>query len=174
MCTAVRYLNHDCYFGRTLDIGKPYAEEVVITPRRYPFYFRKAGELTKHYAMIGMAFVCEGYPLYYDAVNEKGLAMAGLNFVGNAAFYKEDPKKDNLSQFELIPWILAQCATVKEARALLNRCNLVKIPFNEQLPVAELHWMVCDKTGAIAVECTAEGFKRSNGHKNLKLRIKAV
>ena len=28
-----------------------------------------------------MAFVSEGYPLYYDAVNEKGLGMAGLNFV---------------------------------------------------------------------------------------------
>ena len=28
----------------------------------------------------------DDYPLYYDAVNEKGLGMAGLNFVGNACY----------------------------------------------------------------------------------------
>ena len=33
--------------------------------------------------MIGIAdaSVQESYPLYYDAVNEKGLGIAGLNFV---------------------------------------------------------------------------------------------
>lgn len=36
--------------------------------------------------MIGMAYVADDYPLYYDAVNEKGLGMAGLNFVGNAKY----------------------------------------------------------------------------------------
>lgn len=30
----------------------------------------------------GMAHVTGDYPLYYDAINEKGLGMAGLNFVG--------------------------------------------------------------------------------------------
>ena len=32
-----------------------------------------------------MAHVAGDYPLYYDVINEKGLGMAGLNFVGNAA-----------------------------------------------------------------------------------------
>lgn len=41
-------------------------------------------EMKRHYAILGMAHVAEGYPLYYDAINEKGLGMAGLNFVGNA------------------------------------------------------------------------------------------
>ena len=36
--------------------------------------------------MIGMAHVAENYPLYYDAMNEKGVAIAGLNFVGNAVY----------------------------------------------------------------------------------------
>ena len=31
--------------------------------------FRFAGKIKSHYALIGMAFVAEGYPLYYDAVN---------------------------------------------------------------------------------------------------------
>ena len=33
-----------------------------------------------------MAHIAGDYPLYYDAMNEKGLGMAGLNFVGNAAY----------------------------------------------------------------------------------------
>ena len=33
-----------------------------------------------------MAHIAENYPLYYDAINEKGLGMAGLNFVGNAVY----------------------------------------------------------------------------------------
>ncbi len=60
----------------------------------------------------------QDYPLYYDAVNEKGLGIAGLNFVGNA-HYNEKPvaDKDNITQFELIPWILGKCATVKEVKS---------------------------------------------------------
>lgn len=83
-----------------------------------------------HYAMIGMAYVAEEYPLYYDAVNEKGLCIAGLNFVGNAACQSETDGKDNISVFELIPWLLGQCADLNEVRALLAKLNLVDIPFN--------------------------------------------
>lgn len=35
-----------------------------------------------------MACVIEDYPLFYDGMNEKGLAIAGLNFVGNAVYKK--------------------------------------------------------------------------------------
>ena len=73
MCTAVTYKTKDFYFGRTLDYEFSYCEEVTVTPRNYPFRFRTMGTMGQHYAMIGMAFVQEDYPLYYDAVNEKGL-----------------------------------------------------------------------------------------------------
>ena len=86
MCTAVTYKTKDFYFGRTLDYEFSYGEEITVTPRNYIFDFRHIGQFKSHYAIIGMAFVSEGYPLYYDAVNEKGLGMAGLNFVGNAAY----------------------------------------------------------------------------------------
>lgn len=75
--------------------------------------------------MIGMAHVAGGYPLYYDAVNEKGVGMAGLNFVGNAAYQELAEGKDNIASFEFIPWVLAQCASVKEVRELLAQMNLV-------------------------------------------------
>ena len=96
MCTAATYKTKDFYFGRTLDYEVSYNESVAVTPRNYPFHFRKAGSLEKHYAMIGMASMAGDIPLYYDATNEKGLSMAGLNFVGNADYKEEASGKDNV------------------------------------------------------------------------------
>ena len=109
MCTAAAYRTEDFYFGRTLDNEFSYGDEVTVTPRNYPFHFREKDALRTHYAMIGMAYVTKDYPLYYDAVNEKGLAMAGLNFVGNAVYHDYERDKDNIAQFELVLWILGQC-----------------------------------------------------------------
>lgn len=111
MCTAATYQTEHFYFGRTLDYEFSYGDSVTITPRNYPFHFRHAPLNASHYAIIGMAHIASDYPLYYDACNEQGLCMAGLNFVGNAV-YRDDlsEAKDNICQFELIPWILCQCA----------------------------------------------------------------
>ena len=57
MCTAASYRTKDLYFGRNLDYEFSYGDEVTITPRNYPFTFRRAGEMRTHYAMIGMAYV---------------------------------------------------------------------------------------------------------------------
>ncbi|MCM1158403.1 MAG: choloylglycine hydrolase [Bacteroidales bacterium] len=159
MCTAATYQTKDFYFGRTLDYEFSYGDEVVITPRNYRFRFIEKEEMKVHYAMIGMAYVTEDYPLYYDAVNEKGLGMAGLNFVGNAVYRDREERKDNIAQFEFIPWILGQCATVKEARNLLGKINLLNIPFNERLPLAQLHWIISDSTESVTVESVKEGIK---------------
>lgn len=106
-----------------------------------------------------MAHVAEDYPLYYDAVNEKGLGMAGLNFVGNADYKEFIQGKDNVAQFEFIPWILCQCASVKEARLLLDKVNLLNIPFRKEMPVAQLHWLIADREEAITVEAVKDGIK---------------
>ncbi len=157
MCTALRLCAGDHYFGRTLDLDCSYGEEVCILPRNYPLAYRKMGWMDSHYAMIGMATVVDGIPLLYDAANEHGLAMAGLNFPGNAFYPPEMQGKDNVAPFEFIPWILGQCKTVAEARTLLERINLVNIPFSGQLPLSPLHWMLSDKHEAIVVESMADG-----------------
>ena len=159
MCTAATYYSADHYFGRNLDLEYSYHETVTITPRNYPFAFRRVAPMTGHYAMIGMAFVADGYPLYYDATNEKGLSMAGLNFPGNADYKEEKEGVDNISPFEFIPWILGQCADLGEARRLLERINLVRIPFSERLPLAPLHWMIADQQSSIVVEAMEGGLK---------------
>ena len=157
MCTAATYQTKGFYMGRTLDYEFSYGDEITVTPRNYEFQFRHMGSVSSHYAMIGMAHVAGDYPLYYDAMNEKGLGMAGLNFVGNADFQEVDDTRDNVAQFEFIPWILCQCATLEEAKKLLSRMNLVGTPFSPQLPTAQLHWLIADKTGSLTVECMADG-----------------
>lgn len=157
MCTAATYKTKDFYFGRTLDYEFSYGDEITITPRNYIFEFQHMEKLSSHYAIIGMAYVAGDYPLYYDAVNEKGLGMAGLNFVGNAVYNEVENGKENVAQFEFIPWILGKCATVQEAKECLKKINLVKTPFSEMLPCAQLHWIIADKEEAITVESMADG-----------------
>lgn len=157
MCTAATYQTKDFYFGRTLDYEFSYGEEIAITPRNYPFYFREEGTLYNHYAIIGMAHVEDDYPLYYDAINEKGLGMAGLNFVGNADYKEKADGKDNIAPYEFIPWVLGRCAVLEEAKKLLEKINLVNLPFSEKLPAAQLHWIIADKSGSITVEATQSG-----------------
>lgn len=143
--------------GRTLDYEFSYGDQITVTPRNYPFSFLHMPSLSHHYAMIGMACVMDDYPLYYDAFNEKGLGIAGLNFVGNAVYFDPKPEKDNIAQFELIPWILGTCASLAEAKESLSRINLISTPFKKNLPLAQLHWIIADASGAITVESTADG-----------------
>ena len=159
MCTAVTYKTKDHYFGRNLDLEYTYNETVTITPRKFPFHFRKMGKMESHYAMIGMAYVAEGFPLYYDATNEKGLSIAGLNFPGNAEYKPYCPVKDNVTPFELVPWILGQCATVADAEKLLGRINLLEEDFGPELPLSPLHWMISDAQRSITLEAVKEGIK---------------
>ena len=156
MCTAAAYKTKDLYFGRTLDYECSYGEEVVVTPRNYPFHFLEMGDMDSHYAMIGMAHVAQGCPLYYDAVNEKGLAIAGLNFVGNAHYNKPVEGRENVAVFELIWWLLGSCAAVKECREKLAKINLTDTTFGG-LPTTQLHWMIADKDETITLESVKDG-----------------
>lgn len=157
MCTAATYKTKDFYFGRTLDYEFSYGDEVTITPRNYPFEFRFMGKVDSHYAIIGMAHIVNDYPLYYDAVNEKGLGIAGLNFVGNAEYKEMAEGKDNVAQFEFISWVLCQCANVKEVKRILENINITNTPFSKELPVAQLHWIIADKNEAITLEAVKDG-----------------
>lgn len=157
MCTAVSYTARDHYFGRNLDIDRCYGESVAVTPRRYPLRFRMAKALPSHYAMIGMAHMAGGYPLYYEATNERGLSMAGLRFAVSAYYHSPMQGRDNIAPFELIPWVLGQCADLGEARALLGRLNVARIDFSSDMPAAPLHWLIADRSGCIALESVREG-----------------
>ncbi len=158
MCTAVVFGRENRYFGRTLDHDVTFGESVVVTPRNAELHFRFMPDIKSHAAYIGTAAVIDGYPLYYEATNEHGLSMAGLNFTGNCHFCDcVLDMRDNVCQFELIPYILGRCRTIAEAQRLIDRINLVREPFSPDLPPAELHWMISDSQQCIVLEITKHG-----------------
>lgn len=159
MCTAATYKTEDFYFGRTLDYESSYGEEIVVMPRNFRLDFLNMGVYENHYAVIGTAHIAQGYPLFYDAVNEKGLAMAGLNFVGNAYYGKNIDGRDNVAQYEFIPWILSRCSSTAEAKELISRINITDTPFNEHMPAGQLHWIIADREQTITVESVRDGIK---------------
>ena len=159
MCTAITFKTENNYFGRTLDYEISYGERIVITPRDFKLEFRKTFDIEHHYAMIGMAAVANDYPLYFDAMNEKGVCMAGLNFPDNAKYYEEKNMVNNIAPFEFIPWILAQCKNIGEVKRLLNKTNIVNLNFSSDLPLSPLHWIIAHNNESITVETTKDGMK---------------
>ncbi len=157
MCTAITYQGKCHYFGRNLDLEYHYKESVTITPRNYILPFRCLASLSYHHAMIGMATVVNDYPLYYEATNECGLSMAGLNFPGNAVYLPQSNEMNNITPFELIPYILSTCSNVDQAEECLKQVRIADIPFSEQYPLTPLHWLLSDKTRSITIEPLADG-----------------
>lgn len=160
MCTALSFKNNYGYFGRNMDIGYSFNEEVVFVPRNYDMKFKHYKNLKNHFAMIGVACVINDYPLFADAINEHGLGIAGLNFP-DYAHYNENicDDKSNIAPYEIIPWILSTCKNVEQARELLSQINIISLPFLENLQLAPLHWIISDKENSIVLESTKDGVK---------------
>ena len=125
MCTAVTYQTNHVYFGRTLDYESSYGEEIVILPRKFPLSFLHMGTVTQHYAIMGIAHVTNQYPLFYDAINEKGLCMAGLNFVGNAYYAKSTTGENEVAQYIDINNVIREIPTGFMADALIGKIFIV-------------------------------------------------
>lgn len=158
MCTSIIYAAGYGYFGRNLDLEVTLGQKVVIMPRNYPLNFKNLPSINHHYALAGMSIIRDNYPLYFDAANEKGLGMDGLNFDGYAHFFPVQEGKTNVASFELIAFVLGQAATVAEAKQLFKNVNVTNQSFSDQLPSSPLHWLIADKTGAaIVLDSTKTG-----------------
>lgn len=159
MCTALSLVSGSHYFGRTLDLTCGFGEAVVIAPRRFPLPLRRLPALNTHLAIIGMAAVQDGFPLYFDAANEAGLAAAGLNFPGYAHYGEAAAGRTCIASFELIPWLLGQCASVSQARARLENAVICRDAFSPALSPSPLHFMLSDAVSALVVEPVAGGLR---------------
>lgn len=157
MCTAITYRGADSYFGRNLDLEYHYKENVTISPREYLFPFEKKPGL----ALIGIATVAENYPLYYDAMNEAGLAMAGLNFFHSAHYAPEKGCKNGVAPYAFIPWVLRQFISVSQAMEEIKKISICDIPF-AGFPQSKLHWMLCDHKQCVTIEQTKNGLQIYN------------
>ncbi len=154
MCTAISFVKKNHYFGRNMDYEHSFGEGVVITPQNYKFSFSE----DKGYAICGGGIIVSDYPLYFDAFNEYGLAVAGLNFPDNAFYNPEKQGMKNVASFEFVPWILRQCRTVKEAKKALCGANITNEHFSTSYPPSPLHWIISDKKQSITAESVKSGF----------------
>lgn len=162
MCTGVRFsdANGNMYFGRNLDWSTGYGQKVVVTPRGYKYKSAFLGEMANSPAIIGMGIVAENTPLYFDCANEHGLAIAGLNFPGYAAYAPEAiDGKTNVAAYEFPLWVALNFTSVDEVEKALSDVVVVAKPINEQYPVSELHWIIGDAKRSIVVEYTAAGME---------------
>ena len=117
MCTSIAFFEQRL-FGRNLDLEVSFGQRVVIAPRCLAFPFARRPALADHYAVVGMASVAAGLPLFAEGMNEKGLYMAGLNFPGNAWYPPaEDAAPDAVAPYELIPLVLAKTGEDEEVKA---------------------------------------------------------
>lgn len=156
MCTAFQCHG---YFGRNLDLETTFQEQIVFTPRHYSFQLKNNTEYKNEFSMIGMATVINDYPLYAEAMNEKGLCMAGLYFPGNACYFDAQSDKVNITPFELIPYILGQYKSIEEVKEIIFQLNILNCSFSKQLPLAPLHWIIADQNQSLIIESTKEGLQ---------------
>lgn len=159
MCTAFGITKGDFYFGRTLDWHCSYGEKIIVTPRNYEINFKYEKSKQTGYAVMGTALNGDGFPLYFEGMNEKGLCMAGLNFPNNCAYFKPSKDKLNITSYEIIPYVLRNCENYSQAKEMIKNINITDDAFSPEMPPASLHWLICDKNGAITVEQTKKGLK---------------
>ena len=157
MCTALSLKAKHCYFGRNLDVNNEYNESIVIAPRNYTFAFKHLEPVSLHTAIIGMAVVINGTPLFFDGCNEAGLAIAGLNFPRSCKYNAVQEGKKNILSSEMISYILANAMSVNEAIALLDNANITNEGFIDGMPTSPLHWIISDEKKSIVVEQTKKG-----------------
>ncbi len=154
MCTAI---SKDNLFGRNLDLDYSINGKVIFIPRSHPFTFLHLDKTNNHYAILGIGLLVDDYPLYFDAFNECGLAGAGLNFPDNAQFNQVQENKNNLSPYELLPYVLSHFKNVDEVEGFLKTANLIDVPFSKDIPLAPLHYIFADKNRSIVLEQDKDG-----------------
>lgn len=162
MCTAITFNGNANYFGRNLDLEYSLDEKVIIVPRNYSIKLKYLENLENHYSFIGTGIIKDNFPLLYEATNECGLSIAGLNFPEHCKYFNFNEHKNNLTSYELIPYILSKFNSVEETEAELSSINITNDNFNEELLASPLHWMLADKDRAIVIEQIQNGLNIYN------------
>lgn len=150
MCTAISWKAQRHYFGRNLDLEGSFGEHIAIVPRHMPLHFSTGETVSNHFAMIGTAHLCGEYPLFYDAANECGLCIAGLNFPENAHYGNR-----GIACYEIALWLLSKYKSAEEAVQCLSEKGICGRNF-QTLPVTPLHFMIADANQCFVVEPMAD------------------
>ncbi len=152
MCTAIQttYEDGGVILGRNMDLPCEFNQAPILVPK---------GAADNHLAYLGIGVLIDGFPALCDGMNTAGLGACALNFLGYAQYEDvQNSAKLNLAPHEFIPHILGNFSTVAEVKKALKDAEIVNRAINPYTPIATLHWMLADASGAaIVVERTKKG-----------------
>ncbi|MEG0577287.1 MAG: linear amide C-N hydrolase [Bacilli bacterium] len=141
MCTAIhvktQFGNH--FLGRTMDFSYPLDPESHTIKTNYTFM-----GIGQDIAPVTFA----------DGVNEMGFAIAVLYFPGYAVYDSIDSQDNqtlSISALEVTKLLLSTCANVEDAICLLRTVRIVGIEDEVTQSIAQLHWIIADKSGKCSV-----------------------
>lgn len=150
-CTGITMKANDgsIVYSRTIEWGGSVLNSgYVIVPRGYSQQSMTPSgvngmKFTAKYGYVGLTveqkeFVTEG-------INEKGLS-AGLFYFPGYGKYKEFDEKNNdrnISDFQLVSWILSSFETVDEVKANIGSVTVTSLDPR----ASTVHWRVGDRTG---------------------------
>ncbi|MEI6092544.1 MAG: choloylglycine hydrolase family protein [bacterium] len=144
--------------GRTMEFPVDIKSNIWLVPRGEQYTSisdKKVKGLswkTKH-AFLAL----DGFDLssnYIDGMNEKGLSVGGLMFVG--AKYQEAIPGNFVNNTDFASWILGNFATVDEVKKELEKINVVDMPLKKLHGSMGLHFDITDTSGnSIVVEFIA-------------------
>jgi len=98
---------------------------------------------TSRYGLVGLAV--EQQEFMVEGINEKGLS-AGLFYFPNYGKYQPyeaDKKKECLADFQLVTYVLSQCATVDEVKEALKKVRVINIDPRS----STVHWRFTEPSG---------------------------
>ena len=159
MCTSVFLQFSHSYFGRNLDLAYPLQCESIYIPSKFILNFKFENAIKQHYQILGVGTVINETPLLFEGINDQGLGVASLNFPRNAVFNKPQNGKINLAPYEIITYFLSLYKSLDDIKKDIDKLNITDIRFLDNLPLAPLHYLIADKSGAIVVEQSKEGLK---------------
>jgi len=161
-CTSFRMQNAEgkVFYARTMEYAYPTESSISVIPAgtvlqgTLPDATMGGLKWTAKYGFGGMN--SHGLPSIVDGVNEKGLIVGELVFVGYAGYQSYDPAKasQTIAQYDLPNWLLANFATVAEVRAHIGDVRVCQGPEAAQgveIGPLPLHFTVHDATGASLV-----------------------
>ena len=164
MCTAITLKSKDQhhFLARNYDFVKGAELRVALAPRRFSYLNKLTNNsIPSKYAVLGMSVSSDGYFIFADGVNEKGLTCAILELPSQNIWADQlIEEKENILPYDVTFWILANFTTVKELKEGLKNLNIVA-PLDDQGALAtQVHWLVSDATGdSIVIEKTRTSFR---------------
>lgn len=155
MCTGIRLIseNGGVIYARTLEFGQPMESAILVVPRGYSFKGTAPSGKPEglnwkaRYAVVGANAL--GLTHFLDGVNEMGLAGGLFYFPGFACYQDINPKdySESIAPWELMTWILTQCATLEEVKKALITIKVGNTVFKSWGFVPPVHAIVHDSKG---------------------------